>query len=57
MPTPRNTSRGLNRGDGKFNYDAIQYGNRHGRIHFGKIHQPGDVTSAVMLETADGKHR
>ena len=57
MPTPQNTSSSLNRGNGKSNYDAIQYGNRHGRVHFGKIHRPGDVTSAFMIETADGKHR
>ena len=24
--------------------------------HFGKIHKPGDVTSAFCVETADGKH-
>ena len=57
MPTPQNTSSALNRGNGKSNYDVISYGNRHGRITFGQIHRPGDVTAAVMLETADGKHR
>ena len=56
MPTPQNTSSSLNRGNGKSNYDAITYGNRHGALSFGKIHRPGDVTCSVMLETTDGKH-
>jgi len=38
------------------NYDAINYGNRHGRISFGQIHKAGDVTSAVMLQTSDAEH-
>ena len=56
MPIPQNQSSSNNRPEGKFTYDAITYGNRHGALSFGKIHKPGDVTSAVMLETADGKH-
>ena len=40
----------------KKNYDAIEYGNRHGRIKFGHIHKEGDVTSAVLLEAADAEH-
>ena len=38
------------------NYDAIKYGNRHGHIAFGQIHKPGDVTSAIMLQTSDAEH-
>jgi hypothetical protein len=56
MTEPRNQSSANNREQGKSNYDAITYGNRHGAISFGKIHKPGDVTSAVLIETADGKH-
>ena len=56
MTEPRNQSSSNNRDEGKSNYDAICYGNRHGAISFGKIHKPGDVTSAVLIETADGKH-
>lgn len=40
----------------KKNYDAIEYGNRHGRIKFGHIHKEGDVTSAVLLEASDAEH-
>jgi hypothetical protein len=56
MTEPRNQSSANNREEGKSNYDAICYGNRHGAISFGKIHKPGDVTSAFCVETADGKH-
>lgn len=38
------------------NYDAIKYGNRHGYVAFGQIHKPGDVTSAIMLQTSDAEH-
>ena len=41
----------------KCNYNAIQYGNDHGRIAFGKIHKKADVTSSVMLEAKDGRHK
>ena len=37
----------------KQNYTAITYGNDKGGIGFGVIHQPADVTSAVMLYTPD----
>ena len=40
----------------KKNYDAIEYGNRHGAISFGKINQKGNTTNAVLLETPDAKH-
>jgi|TARA_Y100000289_G_scaffold65945_1_gene80770 hypothetical protein len=41
----------------KCNYNAIQYGNDHGRIAFGKVHKKADVTSSVMLEAKDGRHK
>ena len=41
----------------KCNYTAIQYGNDHGSISFGKVHKKGDVTSSVMLQGKDGRHR
>ena len=41
----------------KSNYTAIQYGNDHGSISFGKVHKKGDVTSSVMLQGKDGRHR
>ena len=33
----------------KCNYTAIQYGNDHGSISFGKVHKKGDVTSSVTV--------
>ena len=57
--TARNSTETLNSGTNKLakkNYDAIEYGNRHGRIKFGHIHKEGDVTSAVLLEAADAEH-
>ena len=56
MTEPRNQSSTNNREQGNSNDDAICYGNRHGRISFGQIHKPGDVTSAFCVETADGRH-
>ena len=56
MTEPRNQSSANNREQGNSNDDAICYGNRHGRISFGQIHKPGDVTSAFCVETADGRH-
>jgi hypothetical protein len=40
----------------KQNYTAITYGNDKGKIGFGIIHQPADVTSSVMLLTPDAEH-
>ena len=40
----------------KQNYTAITYGNDKGSIGFGVIHQPSDVTSSVILHTADANH-
>ena len=51
MPTQKNTdnSRKVIL-TAKCNFNAIQYGNDHGRIAFGKVHKKADVTSSVMLE-------
>ena len=48
----------LNRTDtAKQNYTALSYGNDHGSIGFGIIHQKGDVTASVILQTPDGEHQ
>ena len=57
--TARNSPSVLNSGTNelaKKNYDAIEYGNRHGRLKYGHIHKEGDVTSAILLEAADAEH-
>ena len=41
----------------KQNYTAIRYGNDHGSISFGHIHEKADVTAAVSLQTPDGRHQ
>jgi len=41
----------------KQNYTAIRYGNDHGSISFGHIHEKADVTAAVILQTPDGRHQ
>ena len=58
MPTRKNTenSRKVIL-TAKCNFNAIQYGNDHGRIAFGKVHKKADVTSSVMLEAKDGRHK
>lgn len=40
----------------KQNYTAITYSNDKGGIGFGVIHQPADVTAAVILQTPDAEH-
>ena len=60
MPTRSNTNNSrAKKGSetAKCNYTAIQYGNDHGSISFGKVHKKGDVTSSVMLQGKDGRHR
>ena len=56
MTEPRNQSSANNREQGKSNDDAISYSNRHACVSMGKVHKPGDVTSAFCVETADGRH-
>ena len=56
--TNTNNSRtGAQSGTAKRNYTAIEYGNDHGSISFGKVHKKGDVTSGAMLQAKDGRHR
>ena len=58
MPTRKNTKNSRKGSPtAKCNYNAIQLGNDHGRIAFGKIHKKADVTSSVMLEAKDGRHK
>ena len=56
--TNTNNSRtGAQSGTAKRNYTAIDYGNDHGSASFGKVHKKGDVTSSVLLQGKDGRHR
>ena len=60
MSTRSNTNNsrtGPQSGTAKRNYTAIEYGNDHGAASFGKVHKKGDVTSSVMLQGKDGRHR
>ena len=60
MSTRSNTNNsrtGAQSGTAKRNYTAIEYGNDNGSISFGKVHKKGDVTSSVMLQAKDGRHR
>ena len=60
MSTRSNTNNsrtGPQSGTAKRNYTALEYGNDHGSISFGKVHKKGDVTSSVMLQAKDGRHR
>ena len=57
MTEPRNQSSANNREQGKSNYDCtVISSNVHACVSTGKIHKPGDVTSAFCVETADGRH-
>ena len=38
------------------NYVGIKYGNEKGSISMGQIHEKGDVTSGIMLQTPDSEH-
>ena len=55
--TTDNSRSGKQSWTAKRNYTAIDYGNDHGALAFGKVHRKGDVTSAVMLQAKDGRHR
>ena len=59
MATPSNRDNdrsAVGQGNLKQNYTALSYGNDHGNISFGHIHQPGDCTADVLLQAADGRH-
>ncbi len=55
--TTDNSRLGAGSETAKRNYTTIEYGNDHGTISFGKVHKKGDVTSSVMLQGKDGRHR
>ena len=38
------------------NYCGIKYGNEKGSISMGQIHEKGDVTSGIILQTPDAEH-
>ena len=38
------------------NYCGIKYGNEKGSISMGQVHEKGDVTSGIMLQTPDSEH-
>jgi len=62
MPTQRHSeptrlpNNGSNTGQADANFTAIRYGNDHGSIAFGHIHEDGSVTSSVLLKGHDGRH-
>lgn len=59
MPTPqnRNTDKStVGQGNVSQNYTAIRYGNDHGSINFGHIHQSGNCTADILLQASDGRH-
>lgn len=41
----------------KQNYTAIRHGNDHASTTLGGIHEKGDVTAAMSLKAADGRHQ
>ena len=53
---PKNTAGANPTGTTKQNYIGIKYGNEKGSISMGQIHEKGDVTSGVMLQTPDAEH-
>ena len=62
MPTQRHSeptrlpNNGSNTGQADANFTAMRYGNDHGSIAFGHIHEDGSVTSSVLLKGHDGRH-
>ena len=56
MPTQRHSEptrlpdRNSPTGQADANFTAIRYGNDHGSIHFGHIHEDGSVTSSVLYK-------
>jgi lipopolysaccharide assembly outer membrane protein LptD (OstA) len=56
MTTPQNSSNTRDSSTAKKTYTTIQYGNDHGSISFGHLHQKADVTSDILLQASDGRH-
>ena len=55
--TTNNSRTGEESATAKGNYNAVQWSNNFGAISLGKVHKKGDVTSSVMLQGKDGRHR
>ena len=53
---PKNTEGPNPTGTTEQNYVGIKYGNEKGSISMGQIHEKGDVTSGIMLQTPDAEH-
>ena len=53
---PKNTEGPNPTGTTEQNYCGIKYGNEKGSISMGQVHEKGDVTSGVMLQTPDAEH-
>lgn len=53
---PKNTKNNRDGKTAKKNYTAISYGNDHGSVGFGVVHQRADVTADVLLQASDGRH-
>ena len=53
---PKNTEGPNPTGTTEQNYCGIKYGNEKGSISMGQIHEKGDVTSGIMLQTPDSEH-
>ena len=53
---PKNTEGPNPTGTTEQNYCGIKYGNEKGSISMGQVHEKGDVTSGIMLQTPDADH-
>lgn len=56
MTTPKNSSNNRNSNTSAKTYTGARFGNDHGSISFGQIHQRGDVIADVVLQASDGTH-
>lgn len=56
MTTANNTKNTRDSSTAKKTYTTVRYGNDHGSINFGHIHQRGDVTSDALIQGSDGRH-
>lgn len=56
MTRPQNSFNDRNSNTAGKSYTTIRYGNDHGSLNFGYIHQKADVISDVLLQGSDGRH-
>lgn len=56
MTTPQNSVNTRDSDTSKKTYTGIRYGNDHGSISFGQIHQKGDVIADAVIQASDGRH-